>query len=138
VVGLVLLLMVMQILALAFPNRWYLKLFWFEGAAATQQRAREEPLLRQTSQACPSLTKASPAHPRTYLRCALAGIRRPTQLLLHTQDHHRRSTLGHLLCTIASRVCVVCVWCVWCVVCATCRVCVPRAVCNGKVLEAHY
>jgi hypothetical protein len=33
VVGLVLLLMVMQILALGFPNRWYLKLFWFEGTA---------------------------------------------------------------------------------------------------------
>jgi hypothetical protein len=52
VVGLVLLLMVMQILALAFPYRWYLKLFWFEGASADRHTARESPPLRQTSEAC--------------------------------------------------------------------------------------
>jgi hypothetical protein len=40
VVGLVLLLMVMQILALGFPNRWYLKLFWFEGTATAVATAR--------------------------------------------------------------------------------------------------
>lgn len=43
VVGLVLLLMVMQILALAFPYRWYLKLFWFEGTYLLRQRPTTDP-----------------------------------------------------------------------------------------------
>ncbi len=122
-VGLVLLLMVMQILALAFPNRWYLKLFWFEGAAPTQHRAREAPLLRQTSQACISNQSFThPTHACTYAVPWPASADRLSfyftrKTIIADRPLAIYYVPSHFVC-----VCGVCG--VWYVVCATCRVCV--------------